>query len=90
MPEYAMNCNDACRKAMRNEESRAADVLKALEEQQKARIEERPVSKFRAATLAEAEATKDYHDGPSRAELREYALTGAAPAAMFRGARKGV
>jgi predicted nucleic acid-binding Zn ribbon protein len=90
VPKGVHYCNEACRKAMRNEESRAADVLKALEDQQKARIEERPESTFRAATLAEAEAIKVFYDGPSRAELREHALIGAAPAVTFHGIRKGV
>lgn len=90
IPTGTHYCNETCRKNMRNDESRAADVLKALEDQQKARIEERPASTFRAATLAEAEAIKVFYDGPTRAELREHALIGAAPAAMFRGVVKGV
>lgn len=90
VPKGVHYCNEACRKAMRNEESRATDALKALEDQQKARIEERPASTFRAATLAEAEAIKVFCDGPSRAELREHALIGAAPAVTFHGIRKGV
>lgn len=81
-----------CRTTESAEEKRAAMALRQLEQQQSRRIDVDPYERatFRASSLAEAEATQHIYGGPGRAEARENALTGLAPASIFRGIRKGV
>lgn len=83
-------CSELCAESMKADEARAAEVLRMLEHEQRRRIDDTRQITYRASSLAEAEATQHIYGGPGRAEARENALTGLAPASMFRGIRKGV